>query len=351
MSNEAIALLINDVHVSKENIDQFKLNWKEALDVAIFNGVNRILIGGDLFTSRHSQTLDVLLAVYDVFQECMDNNINVFILEGNHDKVNQESNRGYCSVFRSFDNVYVVEDWSCLKFGDVVVGMISYFPENGSFANMLGEISKELDTVNYDHSVLYIHEGIKGALPQPADTDLPADIFSCWDKVLVGHYHDRCVVKGTNIEYIGSSRQHGFGEDEEKGYTLLYSDGSTKFVKNTVNVRYVTLRKRYDEIFSGSFKDEVMSYTSNNYKVRVIIECKAGQSNSVNKSLLFDMGISKVELIDESSPIKIVSQESLNERYDKSGIIKMYHEFCDKNSIGNVDFGVKYLNPINSCGN
>lgn len=44
-------------------------------------------------------------------------------------------------------------------------------------------------------------------------------------------------IKGTVIEYIGSSRQHNFGEDEDKGYTLLYSDGSYEFIKNHVNIR------------------------------------------------------------------------------------------------------------------
>ena len=55
------------------------------------------------------------------------------------------------------------------------------------------------------HNILYIHEGINGALSTPNEKELPTNIFSDFDTVLVGHYHNRCIIKGTNIEYIGSS--------------------------------------------------------------------------------------------------------------------------------------------------
>lgn len=109
---------------------------------------------------------------------------------------------------------------------------MAYFPEDGSFTERLQEIiDNELSISHTRQNILYIHEGINGALSQPSDKELPAKIFEPFDKILVGHYHNRTKIKNTNIEYIGSSRQHNFGEDEEKGYTILYSDGSHKFVK------------------------------------------------------------------------------------------------------------------------
>ena len=115
--------------------------------------------------------------------------------------------------------------------------VMSYFPEDGSFAERLGRLAAEALSGEPEH-FLYIHEGINGALAQPSEKELPARIFSPFDKVFVGHYHNRTVIPGTGIEYIGSSRQHNFGEDEEKGYTVLYTDGTYEFVKNRVNMRY-----------------------------------------------------------------------------------------------------------------
>ena len=60
MNKKAVALLLNDIHVGKDTINDFKLNWKEALDLAIDSQINHILVGGDLFLSRSSQNLDIL---------------------------------------------------------------------------------------------------------------------------------------------------------------------------------------------------------------------------------------------------------------------------------------------------
>ena len=183
MDRKAVALLLNDIHVGKDTINDFKLNWKEAIDLAIDYQINHILVGGDLFLSRSSQNLDILLAVHDAFQECLDNNISVTLIEGNHDLVDQEAARGYCHVFDSFDNVRVIDTWGEVGFGDLTVGLISYFPENGSFIQKHGELMDYLDGTDYQKRILYIHQGIRGALSQPTDDELPADMFKKWDKV------------------------------------------------------------------------------------------------------------------------------------------------------------------------
>ena len=52
-------------------------------------------------------------------------------------------------------------------------------------------------SVSYTHlnNILYIHEGINGALVTPSKKELPTKIFKDFDKVLVGHYHNRTKIK------------------------------------------------------------------------------------------------------------------------------------------------------------
>ena len=59
-------LLMNDMHVSKNDIAEFDRNWDEALALCRERSIRDIALGGDLFQSRSAQTLDVLLAVHDV---------------------------------------------------------------------------------------------------------------------------------------------------------------------------------------------------------------------------------------------------------------------------------------------
>ena len=47
-----VALLLNDIHVSKDNISEFQANWDEALQICEKYEIADIVIGGDLWQSR-----------------------------------------------------------------------------------------------------------------------------------------------------------------------------------------------------------------------------------------------------------------------------------------------------------
>ena len=242
-------LLMNDMHVSKNDIAEFDRNWDEALALCRERSIRDIALGGDLFQSRSAQTLDVLLAVHDALLRAAGAGIRLTIAEGNHDKVNQEDLRGYCHVFDCHPSVTVVDD--ILTLDDPAwafsLHMMGYFPEGGSFTSRLAALATS-GLVEGKLNYLYIHEGVNGALATAAPCELPPRIFEPFDRVFAGHYHNRAVVPGTRIEYVGSSRQFNFGEDEAKGYTILCTDGSSEFVQNEANIRYKVLDTSADKV-------------------------------------------------------------------------------------------------------
>ena len=128
-------------------------------------------------------------------------------------------------------------------------------------------------------------------MAQPSEKELPARIFSPFDKVFVGHYHNRTVIPGTGIEYIGSSRQHNFGEDEEKGYTVLYTDGTHEFVKNRVNMRYRVMDMPAERA-GLHLMDELREMEADGrYKVKVRVHVPAAAMKSVDKAALLEAGL------------------------------------------------------------
>ncbi|MCG4759698.1 hypothetical protein [Bacteroides eggerthii] len=289
--NKPCLLLLNDIHISKDNIPAFQANWQEAMGICRERDIREVVVGGDLFFSRAAQTLDVLLAVRDMLVSAADHDIHVTLAEGNHDKVNQESLRGYCHVFDRHPNVTVVDEYLtlCRPEWKFALHVMSYFPEDGSFAERLGRLAAEALSGEPEH-FLYIHEGINGALAQPSEKELPARIFSPFDKVFVGHYHNRTVIPGTGIEYIGSSRQHNFGEDEEKGYTVLYTDGTYEFVKNRVNMRYRVMDMPAERA-GLHLMDELREMEADGrYKVKVRVHAPAAAMKSVDKAALLEAG-------------------------------------------------------------
>lgn len=347
-------LLLNDIHISKDNIPAFKANWQEAIDICRKMDVKEIAIGGDLFFSRAAQTLDVLLAVHDALLTAAEHGIHVTIAEGNHDKVNQENERGYCHVFDQHSNVLVCDEFVSLPFGEdcrFVLHMMGYFPEDGSFCTRLDRLKEEaLDPKRLNF--LYIHEGINGALAQTNDKELPAKIFEDFDKVFVGHYHNRTIIDKTRIEYIGSSRQHNFGEDEEKGYTVIYTDGSHEFIKNQANTRYRVIDVAAERA-GLHLMDELREIDADGrYKVKVRVHAPQAAMKSVDKVALLDAGATKVELIADDEEMLEVAASSLFEKFDSHRIRETYEEFCREKQIDDVAIGLEYLSKIEGqCGN
>lgn len=348
MSKERIpcALLINDIHVSKDNIPEFQRNWDEALGICKKQDIPEIIIGGDLLQSRSSyQTLDVLLAVRQAIIKATNAGLELTIAEGNHDLVDQEAILGYCHVFSEYPHVYVVDDYVSIDCSDdVTLYVMSYAPESGSFINRLQDIIDN-DFDKNKHNILYIHEGIKGGLAMPSDDELPTKIFKDFDAVLVGHYHNRCKIKGTNIEYVGASRQHNFGEDEEKGYTILYDDGSYEFIKNESNTRYKVIDLALQDV-DNHLIEELNDIKSNGkYKVKARINCSATDVQNIDKQKLLEAGAAKVEIVTEKTVAKSIEAHSLDRKFDKTGIKQEYESFCSEKVIDS-SMGLQYLDKI-----
>lgn len=352
--NQPCLLLLNDIHVSKDNIPAFRSNWQEALELCREKGIRDIVLGGDLFFSRAAQTLDVLLAVHDALIAAAESGIRLTLANGNHDKVNQEAIRGYCHVFDRFPNVRVVDEFMTLPADEgqsFALHVIAYFPEDGSFCEKLERLkagSLDDNRLNY----LYIHEGINGALSRPNDKELPANIFREFDRIFVAHYHNRTGIPRTNIEYIGSSRQHNFGEDEEKGYTIIYGDGHYEFVRNKVNIRYRVLDVEASQVNTrlSDLLEEIRE--EGRYRTKVRIHGTAAQTANVDKRKLAESGAGKVEIVtDRVEQSEQVSPASLFEKFDSLKIRENYRGFCREKKIDNVELGLQYLANIETpCG-
>lgn len=341
-----IALLVNDIHISKDNIPEFQKNWDEAIDICQRRGIQEIIIGGDLWQSRSAQPLDVLMAVRQAIIKASNQDIYITIAEGNHCKVDQESILGYSHIFSEYPKVSVIDDYIIIGLGDKVdLFVMSYFPEDGSFTKRLQQLLA-VDFKEDRKNILYIHEGINGGLATPSEKELPASIFQPFDAVLVGHYHNRKKIPNTHIEYIGSSRQHNFGEDEEKGYTILFEDGSYEFVKNQVNTRYKVVSLDAQDLQSKDIAD-IKTDSDVPYKLKVCVHCSSAESKTIDKQRLIELGFTKVEIATETTEIAEIANHALEHKFDKNGIKEEYTAFCADKGIPNVEMGLQYLDKIN----
>ena len=195
---------------------------------------------------------------------------------------------------------------------------------------------------------MYKRQGINGALATPAPQELPAHIFEPFDRVFAGHYHNRTKVAGTRIEYIGSSRQFNFGENEEKGYTILCADGSAEFVRNRVNQRYRTLDVTAAEVDIPLF--DRIDELRDEGRCRIRVRVAASATDTVDKRRLLEAGAGKVEVLVQDAPQVQAPEEDVLEKYDSARLRHAYGEFCAARSI-DQSLGMSYLKKIDSpCG-
>ena len=342
-------LLANDLHVDKNCIQAFCDNWDDMISVCVGNDVCECIIGGDLFTSRSSQTLDVLMAVKRCIEIAERHDITLTIALGNHDLCDQGVTYGYPSLFDVYDHVTIVNNEPYFRKlgGGMFLVVMRYWNEVTAFPGKMAELDGILKQkgISRNDVILYVHEGIHGGLGDfDAPNEVPQDVFSGFAKVLSGHYHNRKKIDGTNIEYIGSTRQKDFGEDESKGYTLLYDDGSYKFIENDVNGRFITLERNYEDL-SDKFLETVSGYRDDGYCVRVKVNCTDSQAKTIDKQPLFSAGVTKIEVVTEDAVKGGITEDDLGKKFDKGGIQSEYGAYCDRKGVSS-ELGMKYLNRI-----
>ena len=337
------ALLFNDIHADKDNLNEFCRNWDEALSVAKSKGISRMIIGGDLFQARAAIPLSVIKAVHFCIKRTQLAGVEICIIRGNHDLVDQEDTYSYCNIFGEMDGVKVIEKWDVLKLDDKTnLFMCGYYPEDGTATEKIAEMEKEIDTTPPDSvNILYCHWGISGALSRPSSAELPVKAFRAFDRVLVGHYHDRCRINNSNVEYIGASRQANYGEDEAKGYTVLYDDGSTEFIQNEANIRYMTIESELETVDEDI--RNVKELDDPQYRVKVKLHVPVGKE--ADKKGLIDAGVAKVEIVNEDIEVQETTEYNLEAKFDKAGIKEEYVKDCEENDV-DPQLGIYYLDKI-----
>lgn len=82
--------------------------------------------------------------------------------------------------------------------------------------------------------VLFGHFAVTGSRNNDrsvVENNIKPSSFKDFKKVYLGHYHDYQQV-GSNIFHLGSLQQNNFGEDESKGFWMLYDDCTIELLKS-----------------------------------------------------------------------------------------------------------------------
>lgn len=265
-TNKPIAVLISDIHYNIQNLEVADAAVKQALNKATELNVP-LIVAGDLHDTKANMRGECVKTMLDTFSSAQ---TEVIILVGNHDRINERSTAHSLEFLRTVctivDKPSEWLDWTLLPYHHEV--------------EQLRSVISGLPT----GSKLIMHQGIEGS--HSGDYIQDRSALKKEDganfRVISGHYHrrqtikcrplPRCIAGSFNAireehalhasgvgtwDYIGNPYTTNFGEsnDPEKGFQVLYRDGSLEFIPTKLRKHVVISLDRSWIHESGQIKE------------------------------------------------------------------------------------------------
>lgn len=342
-NRKPITILSSDWHIDKDNQDEISDIITQIIVLAKELGIKEVIVLGDIFESRKAQPLDNLQFFKSILERFNDAGIVLIAIPGNHDKVNYESELSYLDVFSNHPNFKLITNYESLIRGELLLHFIPFFKENTVYKNYLERIELDSNKKN----ILLTHVGLDG-VPNNSDLYIPSflkkDMFNRLFKVFIGHYHNRSSY-GKNIFYIGSIKPETFGENNDKGFTIIYDNGEHKDIQSkfkcfeTIEFDIDNMSKKEIDLLPEKYKDE-------DKKVRIVLKGSESKLKSVNTKTFNNEGIviKTVNKELEQGILQSIKGEFIN--FNKENIIIEFQTFCQIKSLENTDYGKEKLFKI-----
>lgn len=190
-------------------------------------GVETIIWLGDIFDSRTSQSQELLTLMDSILNMYYLAGLTVHCISGNHDKTDYGDDKSFLTVFKYHPNFHLHEELEMSVFGRYQFWFMPFYRQDVY-------LEKFQTCKPVGQCVLFSHTAIQGSINNDGskvESSIKASLFKGFEKVFLGHYHNR-QQPAKNIFHLPSVQQNSFGEDEDKGFTVLYDDLSFDFVKS-----------------------------------------------------------------------------------------------------------------------
>ena len=330
-------ILITDTHYNNENQHQVDDVFLQCFKLAKLTKTKTVCHLGDWFTSRTGQTLPTLMSVLGTLNKAQKMGITIHTIAGNHDKTDLEDERSYMRVFGHHPALKLYEVHGCVRLTNTDLWMLPYFPEEGSYAERLSAIKSLMGVDPKRKKFLLTHITLDGALNNDGSkqsNNLKREAFKEFDWTLCGHYHNRNS-PWSRAQYIGSPRAANFGEDNEKGFTIINQDGSMKFVRavfQQYHQFFFDLEKIESDVFEYDY-NLALDAANEGYRVRAVVLGTKEMIESFDKRIFTEYGI---EFVPKDSNISKSIQdleEGLKSSFTPDEMKRAFIEYCKINSI------------------
>lgn len=224
---QPLVIISTDWHLKTDNKESILNIAKQEIQLAQDRGVDTIIWLGDMFDSRTSQSQELLTFMDSILNMYHLAGLTVHCIPGNHDKTDYGDDRSFLTVFKYHPDFHLHETPDTVDFGGVRFWFMPFYRQDVY-------LEKFQSCTPSGVCVLFSHTAIQGSINNDGskvESPINASLFKGFEKVFLGHYHNR-QQPAKNIFHLPSVQQNKFGEDEDKGFTVLYDDLSFEFIKS-----------------------------------------------------------------------------------------------------------------------
>lgn len=344
MKKKSIGVLINDIHLDKDNGVLVKDIFNQLINVCHDYETNRIFCGGDIFTNRSGQPLQCLTDWKEILNVLSSNDIELHLIPGNHDKTDSDDEKSYLDVYNeSCVNLY--RNGSCVLIDGCIIAFIPFFKDEKwlfEYEKVSGNIKEKIQKMGIKNNfplILITHLGFDGVMNNDGSkvcSIIKPSIFKDWTKVLIGHYHNASKL-ADNVFYTGSAYQNNYGENiTDKGFTVIFNDGSIKFIPSKFP-KYI--KESVDVNDKSNLMNLLEKYEGENFDhIRFVFSGKKEDCQKINISEINRYGIDCKFEIDETKEAIEISESDSVLSYDKKTLTKDFLKFCTDNEIKGKNF-------------
>lgn len=329
-------IIFNDAHLGPGNEEATLHSVRQMLTYAIEHKIKTIIFAGDLFHSRSNQKESVLNACDEIFREIYEAGMLFYIFPGNHDKTSYFSHSSFLHSYRFHPGVRYNDSLENIIIEGKKITLLPFFDDS-----MLVPMLEEAE----GGDILVSHFEMKGSshLGQVSDkSTITRKTLKKWKKTYLGHYHNTHEIT-PDIVHLPSLRQQSFGEDSNKGFTVIYEDLSYEIIKGSF-VEFKKLTLDIDTLTTNEIKELIKLHSGSKDTVRFELVGEESKLKALDKEQFKGTGID-IKVKYEKKFDVAVAAPVLIQKFDLSQVVVTFKEFClDKGY--DHEIGFKYLSKF-----
>lgn len=348
MEKTVLTVISSDWHIKLNNIDRIVDLIQQKIDLAKKLETTNLICLGDVFQSRQAQPLSVLKCFEYVLNLIDRAGMVLYCIAGNHDKINYSSEDSYLDQYQWHPALKLIRNILTFRMGDFDLHFIPFFEES-LWCECFGELLES--SLGLPHGgeftgkdILLSHQAISGSMNNDGtkiENSLRPLMFKGFFKVFLGHYHNQQQM-GENIFHLPSLQANNFGEDNEKGFTVLYDDGSHELVISTFS-EYCTIKINLDKIneleLNDIKRDAAILIEESGANVRFKFEGSEDKVQAIKSEEFTTFGIDVKK--EYRTIVKSIEKAETGEviTYDNKTILRKFDIFCEEEKYNNVKYG------------